>query len=40
MMHGPEKSDPSIVAAKPTNKAGWLIMGFGVMVPSALAGPG
>lgn len=22
MMHGPEKSDPSIVAAKPTNKAG------------------
>ena len=22
MMHGPEKSDPSIVATKPTNKAG------------------
>ena len=24
MMHGPEKSDPAIVAAKPANKAGQL----------------
>jgi RNA-directed DNA polymerase len=35
MMHGPEKSDPAIVAMKPTNKAEWLAAERSVAEPTA-----
>src|SRR5215468_8537005 len=35
MMHGPEKSDPAIVAMKPTNKAEWLAAERSAAEPTA-----